>query len=69
MEPSEAHCLACRSRQPLKDVKMVDTVFRSSKNGKEMSRKTWEGVCAKCGNRVKKFAKSEKVAPAPEPSC
>ena len=57
--PSEAHCLACRSKQQLKDAKLVDTLFKSSKNGKDMSRKTWEGTCAKCGKRVKKFAKSE----------
>ena len=58
--PSEIHCLACHSKQHVKDLHIEDTSFVSKKNKVTMVRRSWKGTCEKCGNTVRQFTKAEK---------
>lgn len=58
--PAEAHCLACRSKQPFSNPVMASTKFNSHKKGVPMERSTWVGVCGKCGKKVQRFAVKER---------
>lgn len=58
--PEMIYCLKCRKHTASAKAELKKTDFFSRTHKKPMSRSTWEGVCAVCGAKVRKFAKCAK---------
>lgn len=53
--PKELHCFRCKGKQPIKDVEIQDTHFKSTRFGIAMTRESWVAKCATCGATVRSF--------------
>jgi len=62
--PTCLHCFHCKRKQPIVDLKIGETTFRSQKMMIMMSRATWIAKCQVCNCAVRSFKKNgEKVIP------
>lgn len=52
------HCLKCKGKRPVKDVKITEAHFESKKKKKAMSRRSYLATCCSCGKTVRQFIKN-----------